>query len=63
MADALVARGTDDTTARLAAQPGVLAFSTACARWAAAENRQPFGEIAPAALLDLQARAAALGPG
>jgi AcrR family transcriptional regulator len=63
MADALVARGTDDTTARLAAQLGVLAFSTAYARWAAPENRQPFGPIAHAALLDLQARAAALGPG
>jgi AcrR family transcriptional regulator len=63
MADALVARGTDDTTARLAAQLGVLAFSTAYARWAAPENRQPFGQIAHAALLDLQARAAALGPG
>jgi len=40
---------------------GVLAFSTAYARWAAPENRQPFAEIARAALRDLQARAAALG--
>jgi len=36
-------------------------ISAACARWAAPENRQPFTEIAQAALRDLQARAAALG--
>lgn len=63
MADALRARGADDTTARLAAEMGVLAFSTAYARWAAPENRLPFTEIAHAALRDLQARAAALGAG
>ncbi len=61
MADALRARGADDTTAVLAAQVGVLAFSTAYARWAAPENRQPFSEIARAALRDLQASAATLG--
>jgi len=61
MAEALRGRGADDTTARLAAEMGVLAFSTAYARWAAPENRQPFTEIARAALGDLQARAAALG--
>jgi len=61
IADALCARGADETTARLAAQVGVLAFSTAYARWAAPENRQPFTEIAHAALRELQARAAALG--
>jgi len=61
MAEALCARGADDTTARLAAQVGVLAFSTAYARWAAPENQQPFTEIAHAALRDLQARATALG--
>ena len=61
MADALRARGADDTTARLAAQIGVLAFSTAYARWAAPGNRQPFTEIAHGALRDLQARATALG--
>jgi AcrR family transcriptional regulator len=61
MAEALRGRGADDTTARLAAEMGVLAFSTAYARWAAPENRQPFTEIARAALRDLQARAAALG--
>jgi AcrR family transcriptional regulator len=61
MADALRARGADDTAARLAAEMGVLAFSTAYARWAAPENRQPFTEIAHATLRDLRARAAALG--
>ena len=61
VADALRARGADDTTARLAAEVGVLAFSPAYARWAAPENRQPFIEIAHAALCDLQARATTLG--
>jgi AcrR family transcriptional regulator len=61
MADALRARGADDTTARLAAEVGVLAFSTAYARWAEPENRQPFAELARAALRDLQARATTLG--
>ena len=61
IADALRAREADDTTARLAAEMGVLAFSTAYARWAAPDNRQPFNEIAGAALRDLQARATTLG--
>ncbi len=61
MADALRARDADDITARLAAELGVLAFSTAYARWAAPGNRQPFTEIAHATLRDLQASAAALG--
>ena len=61
VAEALRARGADDVTARLAAEMGVLAFGTAYARWAAPENRQPFAEIARAALRDLQARAATLG--
>src|SRR5580698_637017 len=54
MTQALRARGADDTTARLAAEIGVLAFSTAYARWAAPDNLQPFTEIADAALRDLQ---------
>jgi AcrR family transcriptional regulator len=58
MAEALRARGADDMTAHLAAEVGVLAFSTAYARWAAPGNRQSFTEIAYAALRDLQARAA-----
>jgi AcrR family transcriptional regulator len=61
MADALRARGADDVAARLAAEVGVLAFSTAYARWAAPENRQPFTQIAHAALRDLQASATTLG--
>lgn len=59
--DALRARGADDTAARLAAEVGVLAFGTAYARWAAAENPQPYAEIARTALRDLQAHAASLG--
>lgn len=47
--------------ARLAAEVGVLAFSTAYARWAAPENSQPFTEIAHAALRELQASATTLG--
>ncbi|MGH3255508.1 MAG: hypothetical protein ACRDOU_08885 [Streptosporangiaceae bacterium] len=50
-------------TARLAAEVGVLAFSTAYARWAAPDNARPFTEIARAALRDLQARVATLGAG
>ena len=61
MAEALRTRGADDVAARLAAEVGVLAFSTAYARWAAPENRQTFTEIAHAALRDLQARATTLG--
>jgi AcrR family transcriptional regulator len=61
IADALRARRADDITAQLAAEMGILAFSTAYARWAAPDNRQPFNEIARAALRDLQARATTLG--
>src|SRR5947209_3365342 len=61
MADALRARGADEVTARLAAEVGVLAFSTAYARWAAPDNRLPFTEIARAALHELQASATTLG--
>jgi AcrR family transcriptional regulator len=61
MADALRARGAGDVAARLAAEVGVLAFSTAYARWAAPDNRQSFTEIAHASVRDLQACAAALG--
>jgi hypothetical protein len=61
MADALRARGADDTTARLAAEMGVLALTTAFARWAEPDNRQPYTEIAHAALRDLQTCATTLG--
>ncbi|MQS14827.1 TetR/AcrR family transcriptional regulator [Streptomyces kaniharaensis] len=60
IADALRAHGADETTADLAAALGVLAFSTAFARWAAPENRQPYTEIARTTLRDLQSRAAGL---
>jgi hypothetical protein len=61
LADALRTRGADDVAARLAAEMGVLAFSTAYARWAEPDNHQPFTEIAHAALRDLRVRAAAFG--
>ena len=61
MAEALHARGADEVTARLAAEVGVLAFSTAYARWAAPENQAPFREIANGALRELQASATTLG--
>jgi hypothetical protein len=54
-------RGADDITARLAAEVGMLAFSTAFARWATPGNEEPFPPIAHAALRELQDRAAALG--
>jgi AcrR family transcriptional regulator len=60
MADALRARGADEVSARLAGEVGALAFSTAYARWAAADNQLPFTEIANAALRELQASAAGL---
>jgi AcrR family transcriptional regulator len=61
MADALRARGIDETTARLAAEVGMLAFSTTYARWAQPDNRLSFAEIADTTLRDLQARATAFG--
>jgi AcrR family transcriptional regulator len=61
MADALRARGADEVTARLAAEVGVLAFSTAYARWAAPDNLLSFSEIARVALRELQASAITLG--
>jgi NifB/MoaA-like Fe-S oxidoreductase len=61
MAEALRARGADEATARLAAEVGVLAFSTAYTRWAAPDNLLSFAEIACAALHELQASAATLG--
>ena len=60
MAEALRARGVDEATARLAAEVGVLAFSTAYARWAAPDNLLSFAEIANGALRELQASAAGL---
>jgi AcrR family transcriptional regulator len=61
IAGALRTRGADDITATLAAQIGVLAFSTAYARWAEPGNERPYTEIADETLRDLHARATALG--
>ncbi|HEY1623803.1 MAG TPA: TetR family transcriptional regulator [Streptosporangiaceae bacterium] len=61
IAGALRARGTDETTASLAAQVGVLAFSTAYKRWAEPGNEQQYAEIAHAALRDLRASTASIG--
>ena len=61
--EALRERGADETTARLAAEMGVLAFGTAFVRWAEPANRRPYPEIAHEVLADLRACAAALGAG
>jgi len=61
IADALRARGVDDTSARLAAEMGVLAFSATVARWSEPVNQQPFTTIARTALRELQIRATLLG--
>src|ERR1700693_1055075 len=53
-------RGTDELTARLGAEMGMLAFSGACERWMGAKDDEPFLPFADAALRDLQARAAEL---
>ncbi|WP_374022754.1 TetR/AcrR family transcriptional regulator [Mycobacterium sp. HNNTM2301] len=63
LADALRARGTDETAARLAAEIGMLAFDITCARWADRGNAEPFGEIADAALKQLLTSATTLGIG
>jgi len=57
---ALRERGTDELTARLGAETGMLAFSVAFDRWMKANDDQPFPPFADAALSDLQARAAEL---
>jgi AcrR family transcriptional regulator len=57
---ALRTRGTDELTARLGAEVGMLAFRIAVERWLAAGNDEPFPLHAAAALRDLRVRAAAL---
>ncbi|MBC3840912.1 TetR/AcrR family transcriptional regulator [Streptacidiphilus sp. 4-A2] len=59
--DALLDRGADGTTARLAAEMGILAFGTGFALWAEPGNQRPYLEIAHEALADLRACAARLG--
>jgi AcrR family transcriptional regulator len=53
----LRARGTDELTARLAAEVGMLAFTIAFQRWMASTNGEPFAVYASAALRELQTRA------
>jgi len=60
---ALRERGTDELTARLAAEVGMLAFSVAFERWMKANDDEPFAPFADAALSDLRARAAELTTG
>jgi AcrR family transcriptional regulator len=60
---ALRERGTDELTARLGAEVGMLAFSVAVERWMGADKDEPFSPIAAAALTDLRARAAELQRG
>jgi AcrR family transcriptional regulator len=57
---ALRERGTDELTARLGAEVGMLAFSIAVERWLRARHDEPFVLHATAALDALQARAAEL---
>ena len=59
---ALRDRGTDELTARLGADVGMLAFTVAVERWMRADTAEPFSRHAAAALSDLQARAAELRP-
>jgi AcrR family transcriptional regulator len=61
--EALLDRGTDATTAHLAAEMGILAFGIAYMRWSEPGNRRPYLEIAHEVLADLRACAAALGAG
>jgi len=57
IADALRERGVDDMAAHLAAEMGVLAFSTAFARWGNPGNRAPFTTIVLTTLAEFQTRA------
>jgi AcrR family transcriptional regulator len=61
VAAALRDRGTDELTARLAAEVAMLAFSVAVGRWIAADDDEPFPPFAAAALSELRERAAELG--
>lgn len=61
VADALRQRGTEQTTARLAAEIGILAFTIALGQWAEAGKQHSYTEIARTVLDDLFTRAAALG--
>jgi AcrR family transcriptional regulator len=58
---ALREHGSDELTARLGAEVGLLAFSIAVERWIKAEQDEPFPLHAASALSDLRARAGELG--
>lgn len=60
VAEALRARGTDETAARLAAEIGMIAFSVAMTRWLAQEDVESFGQLADTALAELVASATTL---
>jgi AcrR family transcriptional regulator len=62
VAAALAERGTDELTARLAAETVMLAFTVAFEQWMAANDDAPFPPFAEAALSDLQTRATELLP-
>ncbi|MGO9906044.1 MAG: hypothetical protein ACLP4R_30815 [Solirubrobacteraceae bacterium] len=53
-------RGTDELTARLGAEVGMLAFTIAVERWMESDNDEPFPLHAAAVLSDLRTRAAEL---
>ncbi|WP_194919143.1 TetR/AcrR family transcriptional regulator [Catenulispora rubra] len=53
-------RGTEELTARLGAEVGMLAFSIAVERWVVSDGDQPFPVHAATALSDLRVRAAEL---
>src|ERR1700689_3113827 len=57
---ALRERGTDELTARLGAEVGMLAFTLAVERWMEPDDDEPFALHAAAALSELQTRAAGL---
>lgn len=61
LVDALRARGTDEITARLAAEVGVMAFNIAYARWSAPGKVKSFARLAEAALTELRTSATTLG--
>jgi AcrR family transcriptional regulator len=58
--NALRERGTDELTARLAAEVGMLSFNVAFERWMKADDGTPFGPFSVNAFRDLQERATEL---
>lgn len=62
IAGALRDRGTEELTARLTADMGLLAFSVAFERWLTAGDDEQFAPFAEQALADLQARVRELWP-